>query len=51
MELFLKDKISYLGISEAIRTAMDKIKNIESQTIDDIFETDRLAREIVYSLQ
>ena len=51
VELFLKDKISYLGISEAIRTAMDKIKNIESPTIDDIFETDRLAREIVYSLQ
>lgn len=50
VELFLKGKLSYLGISEAIKEAMDKIGNIENPTIEDIFETDRLAREIVYSL-
>lgn len=50
VELFLKGKISYLGISDAIDSAMNKIDNIENPTIEDIFEADRLAREIVYSL-
>lgn len=50
VELFLNGKLSYLGISEAISNAMDKIGNVENPTIEDIFEADRLAREIVYSL-
>ena len=50
VDLFMKGKLSYLGISEAIEKAMNTIKNIDNPTIDDIFETDRLAREIVYSI-
>ncbi len=50
VELFMKGKLSYLGISEAIDKAMREIKNIENPDIDTIFETDRLAREIVYSM-
>lgn len=49
VDLFMKGKLSYLGISEAIDKAMRKINNIDNPDIDDIFETDRLAREIVYS--
>lgn len=48
VELFLKNKISYLEISESIKKAMDEIKNIENPSIDDIFCADRLARQIVY---
>ena len=48
VELFLKNKISYLEISESIERAMDIIENIENPTIEDIFEADRLARRIVY---
>lgn len=50
VELFLNGRLSYLGISDAINSAMNKISNIENPTIEDIFEADRLAREIVYSL-
>lgn len=49
VDLFLKGKISYLGISEAIYNAMSKIKNIDTPSIYDIFEADKLAREIVYN--
>ena len=49
VELFMKGKLSYLGISEAIEKAMREIKNIDNPDIDTIFETDILAREIVYS--
>ena len=49
VDLFMKGKLSYLGISEAIDKAMREIKNIDNPDIDTIFETDRLAREIVYS--
>lgn len=48
VELFLKNKISYLEISELIQHAMDSIKNIENPTIEDIFQADKLARSLVY---
>ena len=51
VELFMQGKISYLGISDAIAKAMSEIKNIENPTISDIWETDKLAREIVYRLE
>lgn len=50
VDLFLKGKLSYLGISEAIEKAMKQIKNIENPTVFDIFEADKLSREIVYGL-
>mgnify|MGYP000426022159 CR=1 FL=1 len=51
VELFMQGKISYLGISDAIAKAMSEIKNIENPTISDIWETDKLAREIVYRFE
>ncbi|MCC8160715.1 MAG: 1-deoxy-D-xylulose-5-phosphate reductoisomerase [Oscillospiraceae bacterium] len=51
VDLFLKGKISYLEISEAVARVMSAIKNIENPTVSDIFETDRLSREIVYGLK
>lgn len=51
VELFLNGAIPYLGIAESIAFAMQKIKNIDNPAISDVFEADRLAREIVYGLQ
>ena len=48
VELFMKKKISYLGISEAIQRAMEDIENIADPSLEDILETDKLAREAVY---
>ena len=50
VEMFLKGKLSYLGISEAIERALDKIENIENPTVEQIFEADRASREIVYGM-
>ena len=50
VEMFLKGKLSYLGISEAIGKALDKIENIENPTVEQIFEADRASREIVYGM-
>ena len=44
----MKKKISYLGISEAIQRAMEDIENIADPSLEDILETDKLAREAVY---
>ena len=50
VDMFLKGKLSYLGISDAIQNAMSKIKNIESPSLDDILETDKAAKELVYNM-
>lgn len=50
VDLFMKGKLTYLGISEAIAKAMDSVKNIKNPTVSDIFEADRLAREAVYRM-
>ena len=50
VELFMNGKLSYLGISEAIKKAMDSIPNVENPAIEDIFEADKAAREAVRSL-
>lgn len=47
VDMFLNGGISYLGITEAIGNAMDRIKNIQNPNIEQIFEADKLAREIV----
>lgn len=49
VELFLKEKISYLEITDSIGRAMEQVKNIENPTIEQIFEADKFAREIVYN--
>ena len=50
VELFMQGKLSYLGISEAIKKAMDSISNVENPGIEEIFEADKAAREAVRSL-
>ncbi len=47
VELFMKEKIGYLDISDKIGEAMEKVKFIENPSLDEIFETDLLAREYV----
>ena len=47
VELFLKEKISYLEITDSIASAMEQVKNIENPTIEQIFEADKFAREVV----
>lgn len=49
VELFMKGKLSYLGITEAIAYAMDKHKNVLNPTLEDIYAADREARELVYN--
>ena len=49
VELFLKEKISYLEITEAIEYAMQLHKNIQNPTLDDIYSADKEARECVYN--
>lgn len=50
VELFLKGKLSYMGISDAIQRAMEDIKNIQNPNLEQILQTDKLARELVYSI-
>lgn len=50
VELFLKGKLSYMGISDAIQKAMEDIKNIQNPNLEQILQTDKLARELVYSI-
>lgn len=45
VEAFLRDKISYNEIGDFVEKTLDKYRNIENPTLDDIFETDRMVRE------
>lgn len=47
VELFMKGKLSYLGISEAIQRAMESVVNIENPTLEQILEADKYARTLV----
>ena len=51
VELFLGGKLSYLGISEVIATAMEKTKNIPNPSLEEIMLADKEARQIVKSLK
>lgn len=48
VELFMKGRLSYLGITEAIAYAMDNHKNVLNPTLEDIYAADAEARELVY---
>ncbi len=48
VELFMKEKISYLEISERIEYAMEKAHFIDNPTLEEIFDTDAEARRLVY---
>ena len=49
VELFLKKKIGYLEITDSICDAMEKVKNIDNPTVEQILEADKFAREVVYN--
>lgn len=49
VDLFLNGKIGYLDISDSIAYAMEKVKNMENPSVEDILDADRYARELVYS--
>lgn len=48
VELFMNGKLSYPGISDTIKKAMESIKNVENPTLNDIWDADKAAREFVY---
>ncbi len=47
VRLFLDGKIKFLQIADLVEKALDSVDNIKEFTIDDIFEADALARQIV----
>jgi 1-deoxy-D-xylulose-5-phosphate reductoisomerase len=50
VSLFLQEKISFTGIYECVRGALDTIRNIDAPSVDDILAADREAREFVLKL-
>lgn len=50
VELFLKEKISFLQIEESIRYAVDTVPYIEEPTYENLFESDQQARQAVLAL-
>ena len=49
VSMFMKGKLSYLGISDMIAKAMSEHKNIVNPTLNEILETDKWARDFVAS--
>ena len=49
VELFRHGKISYNDIADAIAYAMQQHKNIQNPSLEDIYNADKEAREIVYN--
>lgn len=47
VEMFRKGRLSYLGITEQIQRAMEDIPYIKDPTLDEIWQTDKAARESV----
>lgn len=47
--LFLQDRIPFYRIAELVWEAMDTVDYLPEITVDDVLESDRAAREIVYS--
>lgn len=49
VDLFLKGRLPYLGITEAIQRAMETVANTEEPTLEEILEADKAAKETVYN--
>ena len=49
VELFLKEKISFLQIGELVTSALENIKSCEITCLEDILQADKEAREFVLS--
>ena len=48
VELFLSGKLSFYGISDSVRAALENTENIEDPSLDDIAEADAAARKLVF---
>ena len=46
-ELFRKGEIGFLEIADKVQYAMESVGDIKNHTLDDVFEYDRLARQLV----
>lgn len=46
VESFLQDKISYLGMSDALEQTMQRVSFIQKPSLDDYFETDAETRKV-----
>ena len=51
VNVFLKGEISYLGITESIEYAMQDVPKIDNPSLEDIMNTDKLSRELVYKFR
>ena len=49
VKLFLEGKFKYLQIADLVEKALDSAQNIKDFGLEDIFETDKTAREFVLS--
>ncbi len=47
VQMFLNGKMNYIQISESIAYAVDSVKNIKNPNLEEIFEADKKARELV----
>ncbi len=50
VQLFLKEKITFLQIEEIIRKCVDDITFIQNPSYEDLYESDRKTRDYVYML-
>ncbi len=49
VSLFLEGRIGFLQIADIVEAAMEAQGNVDSFTVDDVFEADRAAREVALS--
>ena len=50
VELFLQEKISFLDIARLVEGALERVESIPVQTLEDVLEADRAARQAVHDL-
>lgn len=50
VDLFLHDKIAFYQIAELVEAAMNQVDYLSEITVEDVLQSDRAAREIVYAL-
>jgi len=50
VDSFLHEKVSFLGMTDLIETCMQKVKFIQTPTIEDYIATDEEARRLALTL-
>ena len=50
VELFLQEKISFLDIARLVEGALERVESVPAQTLEDVLEADRAARQAVHDL-